>query len=411
MSEQERARESRRKRWPRLLVILLFVALVAPALGVRPAAAEGTIQPDGSSRLTDAEAVSSEAYWTDAAITSATAQMPVAGSDVSPDVAEQPEGPEECALGQMPDGTVPYQDCNTLTPAAAAAQGMTAQADTGIQYCGDDPNRPLYEWYCRMWTPGDSTYNYERPWIIHGKVFFLKSNGSKWSCSGTSVTSVRIVNGQKYDGNESLVWTAGHCLAPEGGNWPAFHTKVVFIPGYKIDASAPNGRRPYGTWSARALFARAWRQTGSWRQDYGVFVVTKKTFNGVQKTLADHVGTAGILFNDRSRRKPYHMHGYPSRPTATNSWQNGAGGKIWKCYGGYSGARYFSGPGQPAMGLGRRMGAGASGGGWFAPWSDTYAGTLRSNNSFVNNYDNPQRWWGPYLGTWAKDLWLAARNA
>ena len=73
-----------------------------------------------------------------------------------------------------------------------------------------------------------ATYN-----PAHGKVFF--SDGSaNYVCSGTALTS----------GNESVVWTAGHCVNEGPG---AFYTNWAFVPAYK------DGARPYGTWTARTL--------------------------------------------------------------------------------------------------------------------------------------------------------------
>ena len=58
---------------------------------------------------------------------------------------------------------------------------------------------------------------------------------------------------------------------------------------------------------------------------------------------------------------------------------------------------------------------GASGGGWFKPWNDSYGGTIRSNNSYVfwsntANGPDPYEWRGPYLGNAARDLWKSART-
>ena len=109
-----------------------------------------------------------------------------------------------------------------------------------MHYCRDNPDLALSNFGCRWWAPGDSTYNYERPWIANGPLFFTDyRSGGRYSCSATSVTSYRLVNGRPSPGNESLVWTAGHCVAPGGGD-QRFFDPVVFIPGYKDE------RRPHG---------------------------------------------------------------------------------------------------------------------------------------------------------------------
>jgi hypothetical protein len=69
-----------------------------------------------------------------------------------------------------------------------------------------------------------ATYN-----PAHGKVFF-SDGGSNYVCSGTALTS----------GNESVVWTAGHCVNEGPGR---FFTNWAFVPAYKT-ARAPTGRGP-----------------------------------------------------------------------------------------------------------------------------------------------------------------------
>jgi hypothetical protein len=69
-----------------------------------------------------------------------------------------------------------------------------------------------------------TTYN-----PAHGKVFF--SDGSaNYVCSGTALTS----------GNESVVWTAGHCVNEGPGG---FYTNWAFVPAYK-DGTARTGPGP-----------------------------------------------------------------------------------------------------------------------------------------------------------------------
>jgi hypothetical protein len=71
------------------------------------------------------------------------------------------------------------------------------------------------------------------PTRTKGKVFFT-DDGRNYVCSGTAVLS----------GNDSVVWTAGHCVHDGASN---FHTNWTFVPAYA------DGSRPYGTWTARTL--------------------------------------------------------------------------------------------------------------------------------------------------------------
>ena len=73
-----------------------------------------------------------------------------------------------------------------------------------------------------------ATYN-----PAHGKVFF-SDGAANYVCSGTALTS----------GNQSVVWTAGHCVNEGPGG---FYTNWAFVPAYKDGARAVRhvgGREP-----------------------------------------------------------------------------------------------------------------------------------------------------------------------
>ena len=148
---------------------------------------------------------------------------------------------------------------------------------------GVKPKRPRLAYPFTRYEP--STYN-----PAHGKVFF--SDGSaNYVCSGTALTS----------GNESVVWTAGHCVNEGPG---AFYTNWAFVPAYK------DGARPYGTWTARELLTTAaWGNRGDFGYDLGAAVVN--TSGGA--TLTDTVGSRGVAFNQGAEQH-YLSHGYPAAP-------------------------------------------------------------------------------------------------
>ena len=74
------------------------------------------------------------------------------------------------------------------------------------------------------------------PTSTNGKVFF-SDGGLNYVCSGTALTS----------NNESVVWTAGHCVNEGPGK---YYTNWAFVPSYK------DNKRPYGTFAATSCSPR-----------------------------------------------------------------------------------------------------------------------------------------------------------
>ncbi len=62
----------------------------------------------------------------------------------------------------------------------------------------------------------------------YGKVFFTSNSNVNYVCSGTALASA----------NESVVWTAGHCVNEGPG---AFYKNFLFVPAYR-DGAAPYGK-------------------------------------------------------------------------------------------------------------------------------------------------------------------------
>ena len=184
-----------------------------------------------------------------------------------------------------------------------------------------------------------STYN-----PAHGKVFF-SDGAANYVCSGTALQS----------GNESVVWTAGHCVNEGPGG---FYTNWAFVPGYK------DGAAPYGTWSARELMTTApWANGGDFGYDLGAAVVAA---NG-GATLTDTVGSRGVGF-DQPAEQHYLSHGYPAAPPCT-------GERMFIC--------------------------GSSGGGWVV------GNTVLSVNSY-GYATQPGVMYGPYQGGVAQQLYTSA---
>jgi hypothetical protein len=229
---------------------------------------------------------------------------------------------------------------------------------------GADRKRPKAAFPFTRYEP--PTYN-----PAHGKVFF--SDGSaNYVCSGTALTS----------GNESVVWTAGHCVNEGPG---AFYTNWAFVPAYK------DGARPYGTWTARTLLTTAgWEQSGDFGHDEGAAVVNT---NGGQ-TLTDTVGSRGIGFNQPAGQH-YLAHGYPAAPPFT-------GGRMFICESDLGARDTSANP--PTMAIGCDMTGGSSGGGWVV------GNTVLSVTSY--GYSNqPNVLYGPYLDSVAQQLYASAAGS
>jgi hypothetical protein len=224
---------------------------------------------------------------------------------------------------------------------------------------------------------GKGTYPFTRyeastPYpAMHGKVFFT-DNGVNYVCSGTALTS----------GNESVVWTAGHCVNEGPG---AYFTNWAFVPAYK------DGARPYGTWAARTLLTTsAWRTGGDFSFDEGAAVVS----TNAGQTLTDVVGSRGILFN-QAPVQHYLAHGYPAAAPFT-------GGRMFICESDLALQDTSANP--PTLGIGCDMTGGSSGGGWVVG-NNVLSVTSYGYQSLKNVL------FGPYHGTVAQQLYTSASSS
>ena len=169
----------------------------------------------------------------------------------------------------------------------------------------------------------------------NGKVFFT-DNGVNYVCSGTALAS----------GNESVVWTAGHCVNEGPGD---NFTNWAFVPAYR------DGARPYGTWAASSLHTTtAWASQGAHGYDLGAARVSPN--NGA--TLTDTIGGGRTLAFNYERAQQYNSYGYPAGKPFN-------GRRLWMCDSGL----YTQDNGQslPTMGIQCNMTGGSSGGGWVVP--------------------------------------------
>ena len=207
----------------------------------------------------------------------------------------------------------------------------------------------------------------------HGKVFFSDGTGN-YVCSGTAITSR----------NESVVWTAGHCVNEGPGD---NFTNWAFVPAY-LDGAAP-----YGKWAARSLATtNQWRQSGNHSYDLGAAVVATDA-SGF--SLNDVVGGRSLTF-DYNADQRYLSHGYPAAAPFS-------GGRLYICDAPL-GLRDTnpSMSSLPTMGIGCDMTGGSSGGGWV-----TLSGAVASVNSY--HYKTLRNvMFGPYQGSVARGLFELA---
>lgn len=128
---------------------------------------------------------------------------------------------------------------------------------------------------------------------VHGAIFVSLGIFGYGRCSGTAV----------HSGNQSVVFTAAHCInsGGRGGHWEK--DRWTFIPAYRY------GQRPFGVFPARWLdTTRQWRASGSENYDVGAAVVGP---NQRGETLGEAVGGAGIAWNLKPRQT-FDVHGYPA---------------------------------------------------------------------------------------------------
>ncbi len=205
-----------------------------------------------------------------------------------------------------------------------------------------------------------------------GKVFFTDS-GVNYVCSGSAILST----------NESVVWTAGHCVNEGPGS---YFTNFMFVPAYR------DGAAPYGKFVApRLLTTSGWRTLGEFGVDLGAAVVGT---NGSGQSLTDAVAELPLVFNS-TRNQSYRVYGYPAAGKFN-------GQRMYVCNTAWS--RNDTSTTPDTMGVPCNMTGGSSGGGWV-----TAAGSVASVVSY--GYSNLKNvLFGPHMETEALQLYTAAQT-
>lgn len=208
---------------------------------------------------------------------------------------------------------------------------------------------------------------------MHGKVFFTDS-GVDYVCSGTAITS----------SNQSVVWTAGHCVNEGPG---IFFTNFMFVPAYR------DGAAPYGKWSSSQLMTTTgWQGTGEYGVDMGAAVVSP---NSSSQTLNSVTGGRTLVFNS-VRNQNYHLYGYPAAGKF-----NGQRMRICDT----SWALDDSSATPADMGVQCDMTGGSSGGGWVTDGGQV-ASVVSYGYPSLKNY-----LFGPHMESDAQQLFTQAQGA
>jgi V8-like Glu-specific endopeptidase len=204
-----------------------------------------------------------------------------------------------------------------------------------------------------------------------GKVFFT-DGGINYVCSGTAVTST----------NESVVWTAGHCVNEGPGG---FYTNFMFVPAYR------DGAAPYGRFAAPTLVTtEGWRTSGEFGVDLGAAVVDT---NESGQSLSDAVAEFPLVFTS-VRHQSYQVYGYPAAGKFN-------GQRLRVCNTAWS--RNDTSTTPDTMGVPCNMTGGSSGGGWLTS-SGMVASVVSYGYSGLKNV-----LFGPHQETEAEQLYTTAQ--
>ena len=279
-----------------------------------------------------------------------------------------------------------------LTGSASAASGKRTEkspAEIGAYWTKERVNNAIPREPRPMGKPGGSAGGgftsaavptpYTGDMLNNGKVFFTLG-GSNYVCSGTSVQS-------PTNPDESLVWTAGHCLNEGPG---AYATNFMFAPGYL------NGTYPHGRWASTALATTTqWRTAGSFTYDVGIARVAPVPGSTAHDSLSDVATPRPMTFG----------YGVTVGTTRFTSYGYPAAGK-------FNGQRMHmcdsavtrrDGTADEApMGIGCNMTGGSSGGGWIL------AGITPGAVGSVNSYGRTgikNTMFGPFQGAVAQALY------
>ena len=264
--------------------------------------------------------------------------------------------------GQSSGAVARYWTAERMKQALPAARGSRPVPAAAKAAKGDGPSTAVASTEVPL--PYPSAY---------GKVFFTSNSGINYVCSGSALASA----------NQSVVWTAGHCVNEGPGT---FYKNFLFVPAYR------DGNAPYGKFAASKLLTTSgWSSSGQWGVDLGAAVVGT---NASGQTLSAAVAEVPIVFG-AARNQAYRVYGYPAA-------KKFSGQRLRVCQTAWS---LDDGSANPAtMGARCDMTGGSSGGPWV-----TAGGAVAAVVSY--GYSSlPNFLFGPHLELEAQSLYAAASS-
>lgn len=240
-----------------------------------------------------------------------------------------------------------------FAPVASAAQSPAAERAAIKAYWTTDRMANAVPRGLAKGKPGGggSSATYTRSAVTNPLVGLNRTNGkvfmtfgrTNYVCSGTSIQS----------GNDSLVWTAGHCVFEKGtAKKPiGYATNFLFVPAYDT------GSEPLGRFAAATADLRTtdeYEASESFAYDVGAAKVG--TSGG--SSLAGVAGERPILFSatDAQLQTDYVLYGYPV------SSATGNGQRMWQCDTTF--AAFDTSLTPPSIGVACNWPGGSSGGAW-----------------------------------------------
>jgi len=222
------------------------------------------------------------------------------------------------------------------------------------------------------------------PYQTIGKVFFTIPGQDDYVCSGAVVNT----------GNQSSVWTAGHCVySPDIQQW---HENFIFVP------ARYQGRNTYQIWTAQTLAAPAgWTQKELLEYDLGGAYMDRG--GPGNRYLVGQLGSLGFAAN-LNREQHWHAAGYPAQSPFDGEHMHFCA-STWAENDQPSGNRDHP----KTVGIGCDMTGGSSGGPWIRNLSGQDGNLINGNVSY--GYDGvPDKYYSPYFGDGAIELynWLDA---
>ena len=217
------------------------------------------------------------------------------------------------------------------------------------------------------------------PWKTMGKVFFTKrTDGERYYCTAAM-------------GSTRVAWTAGHCVAAEGGV-STWHKDMQFYPATTFKGGKL--RTPYGKWwIRRKVTPDDWFEDGNLAYDIAMFSLYDK----YDLPLSYYIGYLGFSYNQVTIQH-FNAFGYPNN--------RDSGQVLWTCQASTSDTDSSWGAPYP-IGIGCIMGKGSSGGPRLRRYYPYESGDQNFVNG-VNSYyytERPQEVYSAYFGAAARTLY------